>query len=226
MEVERKICQRSSPTTCEDWINGNCPKGEECPNLHWWLNTNNNFHHDKRDNSSFKRLVCWIPPPKGFVKINCDGAYTWDGKKAAAGGVIRDSQGEFLFAFSSVLRVDSAAEAELFAIKLGMEIGISMGYKNLIVESDSLTAIQLINRRVIHQRHPFYALVSSIMEMGANADYITWNHAFRVTNSVADGLAKYGLSLSSKSPVILFKFPPNFLLLSLCADKIGTMYYC
>ncbi|WVY90138.1 hypothetical protein V8G54_035652 [Vigna mungo] len=152
MEIERKICLRSSPTTCEDWMNGNCPKGEKCPNLHWWVNTNNNFHNDK----------------------------------AAAGGIMRDSHGEFLFAFSSVLRVDLEAEAELFAIKLGMEIGISMGYKNLIVESDSLTAIQLINGRVIHQRHPFYALVSSIIQMSVNADYITWNQVFRETNSVAD----------------------------------------
>ena len=125
-----------------------------------------------------------------------------------------------------MLRVDSAAEAELFAIKLGMEIGISMGYNNLIVESDSLTAIQLINRRVIQQRHPFYSLVSSIIQMSAKVDYITWNHVFRDTNSVADGLAKYGLSLSSSSPVILFKFAPNFILFPLCADKIGTMYYC
>ncbi|WVZ17701.1 hypothetical protein V8G54_010683, partial [Vigna mungo] len=179
----------------------------------------------QRDNSKFRRLVWWTPPPKGCVKINCDGAYTRNGKKAAAGGVLRDSDGEFLFAFSSVLRVSSSAEAELFVIKLGMEIGISMGYSNLIVESDSLSAIQLINWRVIQQTHQFYALVSSIIHMAANVHHITSNHAYRETNSAADVLAKYGLSLSSNSPVILFKFPPNFLLLPLCADKIGTMYY-
>jgi len=185
----------------------------------------NNFCF-QRGNSSVARLVCWIPPPKGFIKVNCDGAYTYDGKKAAAGGVIRDSEGEFLFAFSSVLRVDSAAEAELFAIKLGMEIAISMGYNNIVVESDSLTAVQLINRGVLQQRHPLYALVSSIIQMGAKVDYISWNQVFRETNSVADSLAKYGLSLSSNSPVILFKFPPTFLLFSLCMDKIGKMYSC
>jgi len=41
MEVGRKTFQRSSPITCENWINGNCPRGEECPNLHWWIDTNN-----------------------------------------------------------------------------------------------------------------------------------------------------------------------------------------
>ncbi|WVZ17705.1 hypothetical protein V8G54_010687 [Vigna mungo] len=148
---------------------------------------------EHRDNSKFRRLVWWTPPPKGCVKINCDGAYTRNGKKAAAGGVLRDSGGEFLFAFSRVLRVGSSVEAELFAIKLGMEIGISMGYSNLIVESDLLSAIQLINRRVIQQTHQFYALVSSIIYMAVNVHHITWNHA-------------YGLSLSSNSPIIFLNF--------------------
>ncbi|WVZ00032.1 hypothetical protein V8G54_026101 [Vigna mungo] len=174
--------------------------------------------------SAARRLVCWIPPPKRFIKINCDGAYTYDGKKAAAGGIIRNSNGEFLFAFSSVLRVGSAAEAELFAIKIGMEIAISMGYKDIIVESDSQTAIQLIKFGVLQQGHPFYVLVSSINDMGAKVDYIIWNHVFRETNSVADSLAKYGLSLSLNSPIILFKFAPNFILFSLHMDKIGKMY--
>jgi len=46
-------------------------------------------------------------------------------------------------------------ETEVFAIKLGMDITISMGYNNMIVESDSLTAVQLINWRFLQQRHPF-----------------------------------------------------------------------
>ncbi|WVZ17702.1 hypothetical protein V8G54_010684 [Vigna mungo] len=81
---------------------------------------------------------------RGCVKINCDGAYTRNGKKAAAGGVLRDFDGEFLFAFSSVLRVGSSVEAELFAIKLGMEIGISMGYSNLIVEKKLACRVSIV----------------------------------------------------------------------------------
>ena len=99
-----------------------------------------------------------------------------------------------------------------------------MGYKNLIVESDSQTAIQLINWGLIEQTHPFYNVVSSIIHMGGKVDYISWNHVFRETNSVADGLAKYGLSLSLNSPVIFFEFAPNFLIFSLCVDQSGKMY--
>jgi len=32
--------QRSSSTTCMSWINGNCSKGEDCRDLHWWVDTN------------------------------------------------------------------------------------------------------------------------------------------------------------------------------------------
>ncbi|KAK7382133.1 hypothetical protein VNO80_00850 [Phaseolus coccineus] len=223
MEVETKMFQKSSPTTCQYWINGNCPNGDECPNLHWWVDTNNNSNSGK-DNPNSARLVCWIPPPKGFVKINCDGGFTLEGRKGSAGGVVRDCEGEFLFGFSTALRVGSAAEAELFAIKIGMELAISMGYKNLIVESDSQTAVQLINWGLIEQTHPFYTVVSSIIEMGAKVDYICWNHVFRETNSVADGLAKYGLFLSFNSPVTFFEFAPHFLIFNLCVDQSGKMY--
>jgi len=41
MEVETTIFQRSSPTTCKYWMSGDCSKGGECPNLHWWVDTNN-----------------------------------------------------------------------------------------------------------------------------------------------------------------------------------------
>jgi len=42
MEVETKTFKKSPPTTCEYWINGNCLNGDECLNLHWWVNTNDN----------------------------------------------------------------------------------------------------------------------------------------------------------------------------------------
>ena len=122
------------------------------------------------------------------------------------------------------MRAGSAAEAELFAIKIGMEIAMSIGYNNMIVESDSQTAVQLINLGALQQSHPFFPLVSTIIQMGAKVDYITWNHVFRETNSVADGLAKYGLSLSLNSPVVLFKFAPTFLHFPLYMDKIGKIY--
>jgi len=70
------------------------------------------------DNPSFSRLVCWIPPPKKLVKINCDGSFTFDRRKASARGVVRDCEGRFLFGFSTALRVGSVIEAELFVIKI------------------------------------------------------------------------------------------------------------
>jgi len=49
---------------------------------------------------------------------------------------------------------------------------------------------------------------------------------FRKINSVTDTLTKYGLSLSLEIYVTFSEFIPNFLVLSLCVDKVGRVYSC
>jgi len=40
--------------------------------------------HFFRDNPSSGKLICWIPLPKRFLKINYDAIFTFDGKKTSA----------------------------------------------------------------------------------------------------------------------------------------------
>ncbi|KAL5173225.1 putative ribonuclease H protein [Glycine soja] len=207
---------KKSSRICKYWIDGNCAYGDQCWNRHSFVNV------IKKDSPRPKRLVWWTAPPIMFVKINCDGAFTRCGNKAAAGGIVRDWKANFVYAFSSRLgKCCTALEAELWAIKIGVETAVSRVYGNLIVESDSYASIQLINMGV-PQGHIFYDLVSSILEIGNKANHIVWNHVFRETNSTADGLAKHGLSLSSG--IELFEFPPPFIWAPLCADEMGVIY--
>ncbi|KHN04116.1 hypothetical protein glysoja_036652 [Glycine soja] len=98
------------------------------------------------------------------------------------------------------------------------------GYKNLIVESDSLEAIQIINA----DKGAF--LRSSIQHMTRMVDRICWNHVYWetnwVANSVADGLVKHGLSLSKDQSIRVFESPPDFIESRLYGDRIGKIYYC
>lgn len=41
----------------------------------------------------------WNPPPRGFVKVNVDGSVRRGGSSAGCGGIARDHESEFLFAF-------------------------------------------------------------------------------------------------------------------------------
>ncbi|RDY05708.1 putative ribonuclease H protein, partial [Mucuna pruriens] len=177
----------------------------------------------QKNNQRPIRLVWWTIPPMEFVKINCDGAFSHHGNKAAAGGVVRNWAGRFVFGFSSGLPNCSTVESELWAIKIGMEAAISRGFNNLIIESDSYTAIQLINDGV-QKNHLHHTLVSSIIKLRSKVHHVGWNHIFREINSVADGLAKHGLSLSPELGVKYFEFPPSFILSPLQADYSGTIY--
>ncbi|KAL9327653.1 hypothetical protein ACSQ67_002656 [Phaseolus vulgaris] len=80
-----------SSITCKYWINGNCMYGDRCRNLHSWSDsekTSIGMKNSMRENNIRpSRLIWWRPPFEGFVKINCDGAFTRHGNKAGAGGL-------------------------------------------------------------------------------------------------------------------------------------------
>nr|XP_007158841.1 hypothetical protein PHAVU_002G186500g [Phaseolus vulgaris]ESW30835.1 hypothetical protein PHAVU_002G186500g [Phaseolus vulgaris] len=217
-----------SSITCKYWINGNCMYGDQCRNLHSWSISEGTSIDVKEDNIIPSRLIWWTPPFEGFVKINCDGAFTMHGNKAGAGGVVRDWRGEFIFGFSSGLKNYSVLMAELEAIKIGIEIAISKGYKNLMVESDSKVAIDIITSLVVQQSNGDTSQsqndMSSIIEISKTANKIHWNHVFREVNSAADGLAKHGLSLCPEEGVEVFEDPPYFIESHLYLDRAGKIY--
>ncbi|WVZ00054.1 hypothetical protein V8G54_026123 [Vigna mungo] len=214
-----------SSTTCKYWISGNCRYGDQCQNLH---SKEICVSTQKEDNSRPKRLIWWTPPIEGFVKINCDGAFSVHGNKAGAGGVMRNSEGKFVFGFSSGLKNSSVLMAELKAIKIGMKAGILKGYKNLIVESDSKFAIEIITTTLAEEKNYYddtsENVFSSIIQMTKTANKIYWNHVFREVNSVADSLAKHALSLCPDDGVKLFEDPPYFIESHLSLDRTGQIH--
>jgi len=139
---------------------------------------------------------------------------------------VRDWEEKFIFGFSSGLKNSSVLIAELKAIKIGIEIALSKGYKNLMVESDSKIAIEIITSVAAEQNNSDdQNVISSIIKMSKTANKIYWNHVFREVNSTADGLAKYGLSLCPDLGVEVFEDPPYFIENHLYLDKIGKRYY-
>ncbi|KAK7389970.1 hypothetical protein VNO78_25267 [Psophocarpus tetragonolobus] len=135
--------------------------------------------------------------------------------KAPVRGVVRDWKTNFILVSPRPLKECSELEVELFAIKIGMKLVILRGYKKLIIESDSLVTVQMING-LVKRNISCHDLVSSIIEMTKNFDQIYWNHVFREANSVTSGLTKYELSLSQDlrelSYVEVFDLLPHFIL--------------
>ena len=107
-----------------------------------------------------KILIGWLPPPWPWCKLNTDGSYRNTGE-AGAGGVIRDSFGNWISGFSMNIGESSVIMAELWGLYQGLSLAWNVGIRHLLVEVDSLCVTQMISQQVVVP-NVFYALVVAI----------------------------------------------------------------
>ena len=96
------------------------------------------------------------------------------------------------------------------------------GIRKIIVESDSLDTVQLINN-VTNSNHPLFSLIQCCKQL-VEAD---WNcivkHVYREGNRLADGLARMGHRM--KIGTLVFEDPPPEVSLIYDADCRGLAFY-
>ncbi|KAI4313564.1 hypothetical protein L6164_026529 [Bauhinia variegata] len=90
--------------------------------------------------------IGWQFPPIGGVKCNVDGSSRKAQHSAGCGGVYRDGQGKWVNGFARKLGYCSSMKAEILAIYTGLAEAWRLGFRNLIIESDSKSAVDLVNR--------------------------------------------------------------------------------
>ena len=93
----------------------------------------------------------WFPLPMQYMKINTDAAFDRRTGLSRSGAVIWDHGGRILVsAISKQERAQSVLQAELRAIRFGLFVAVERGYNNIIVESDSMMAISLVNKEDVN----------------------------------------------------------------------------
>ncbi|XBI13774.1 hypothetical protein VPH35_140465 [Triticum aestivum] len=108
----------------------------------------------------------------------------------------RDDQGEFIGAASwFVSHVQSAETSEIVAIRNGLYLAAKLGCNSVIVESDSLNAIEAYNQD--DYLGPDEAVVAEGKTIGEDLAKFDVAHCFREANGVADSIAKHSLCNSS-----------------------------
>lgn len=110
----------------------------------------------------------WNPPPLGCWKLNCDGSAQQSGRAAGCGGIMRDSSGSFVFAFSHRLEACTSIEAKLWGIYHGLSIAWSRGHKRIELESDSSVAIDLLFGGIVMD-NLHHSLARGVLEVGGSA---------------------------------------------------------
>lgn len=95
------------------------------------------------------RWVKWEAPSQGRFKLNIDGSAI--DSSFACGGIIRDSKGCLVAAFSNFYGQGTNTLAEFLALRDGLDLCKTMGLEDVIVESDSQVVVAAIHSR--HNNH-------------------------------------------------------------------------
>lgn len=140
--------------------------------------------------------VHWKRPAEGWCKLNCDGAVNNIGAKAGCGGVLRDNCSRFHFGYSAKLVNCSIVEVELWVILKGLRIAREKGFHNLLVETDSLNACNILISGHCSVLHPCFYLVRDIRELMDLERNWSVEHINRKANKVAYILAKFGMDMN------------------------------
>ncbi|XP_041011437.1 uncharacterized protein LOC121255225 [Juglans microcarpa x Juglans regia] len=90
-----------------------------------------------------KRMCYWEPPPRGFLKLNVDGAMFSYLRKAGVGVVRRDNKGKLVMAASKMRNeVEDPATIKLLDLLRGLQPCVHLGFSKIVVESDCLLMVQ------------------------------------------------------------------------------------
>ncbi|KAK6782185.1 hypothetical protein RDI58_019981 [Solanum bulbocastanum] len=91
-------------------------------------------------------------PPHNTYKLNTDGSALNNLDKIGGGDILRDDQGNMIFAFTVSLGMGTNNQAELQVASYGLHWCIQHGYKNVILEVDS----ELLTKWIWWNEENFY----------------------------------------------------------------------
>ncbi|XP_058783723.1 uncharacterized protein LOC131658448 [Vicia villosa] len=86
--------------------------------------------------------VIWKPPPRNWIKINCDGVSSSSPGLSACGGIVRNSDGMFLGAFASSVGISNSLMAELSGAMIAIEFAYENNWNFVWLETDSTMVVK------------------------------------------------------------------------------------
>ncbi|CAN6713541.1 unnamed protein product [Malus baccata var. baccata] len=160
----------------------------------------------------------WCAPSSPFFKINVDASWSKVSLKGFAGVIIRATEGRFVAAARYPLSAPSAAVAEALALRRGCELGAAMGIQALIVESDSLEAVNCLSVSLEMGSWDAFPVLARVKQLGEAFQFCRWSWVPRSANGAAHVLASAGFP--EMSEYVWVERPPSSLVFVLNNDGL------
>jgi L1 cell adhesion molecule like protein len=168
---------------------------------------------------SYKEVahIGWKRPEGDWIMLNTDGASRGN-SVAGCGGLLRNSNGQWLGGFSHHLGSCNAYLAELWGVLDGLKLAYDRGFKKIALHIDSYVVVQtlqsdkdgsVVGWRVIHEIKRLLAMEWEVRIC----------HSYREANTCADALANLGCD--HEPGMRVYEQCPAWLSSLLLADAMG-----
>lgn len=89
--------------------------------------------------------ITWNPPIAPYIKVNTDGSIVPNSGRGGIGGIFRTTEGRWILGFTGFIKHASNMHVQLLAIRTTLWLAVEKNFTNIILESDSLVALQLLD---------------------------------------------------------------------------------
>ncbi|PRQ20409.1 putative ribonuclease H-like domain-containing protein [Rosa chinensis] len=173
------------------WDNTSRPAADLFLSAMTWLDEFKKAQASSEINRS-QGIERWQPAQGSLVKINVDGAFLPSLNHGGLGGIVQDSNGQFMGALDhSVPHISSAKQAELLAIRVGLDLLQQLHLDRAIVETDCLTVVQDIAYKNAALTE-FGSIIDDILMLLRSMPEVQIKYAPWSCNKVAHRLASIG----------------------------------
>ena len=152
-------------------------------------------------------------------KVDSDGASAGNPGRAEGGGLLRDSNGHWVKGYARSIGFTTNVIAELWALRDGLNLALSEGIRNLIVELDARVVVDLIKSNADSSKL-YSPLLCDCRCLLKEFHRVQVQHVFKEGNCPADALARWVCFMNNTFAV--FNHPPSADILCLInSDLVG-----
>lgn len=134
-------------------------------------------------------MVRWNRPSNRWVKLNTDGLALGNPGRASGGGLIRDSDGQWVKGFTRNIGYATSVEAELWALKDGLTLCLTLRTVAVEIKIDAIVVCDWItNDSTCNLNHS--SLIMNCRTLAGLIPHVKICHCSREANKCADALAR------------------------------------
>ncbi|KAM1753124.1 hypothetical protein ACFX1T_005586 [Malus domestica] len=159
--------------------------------------THTSLNHQPSVSVDAAPAAYWTAPTSPFIKLIVDASWNALSGSSYAGMMVLNADGKFLAATRFSIKANHIAQAEALAHLHGCQLGISLGFRFVILESDSLESISCLGESLENGSWEAYPTLAKVKWLGDFFQDCRWFWVPRSANMVADWIASVRFSKMS-----------------------------